>query len=468
MLDLLSARHQLALGPGGPAERLIVLGAVTLRELGLLDQVPPFGLGHTGVMVLVPPLKLDAAPVLRLLQLRDPALLLLEDVALAPILGCRQLLLVTPAQAHHLLAVRAVLGLRLGLVGLALRCELKRLLLLEPRDRLLVIAPQLEQLRLEPLGGRRELFRETLLQPLDLGPMSALQPHQLGLVDRLLGRLGGRPLVGRLLEARPPRLLEVRQLVLEVEAQLLGLDPHALDLLGRPLPDRLDLVLALAQLLVRVVQPRLQALFPLDRLLLVLGQLLDLLVRRDQALLETERPLVEVAAGPLELADLVLVIEDQTLLGVEPVAQVEEVLLLAVDDLAQAEEVALLRERALVGGLNHALALLVELPTQGEPLGLERRDPSLQLAGARVRGPLLVRDHLHHPLQITQLTLQIRQPLILRRRFHRRLRAVPLVVQDVLGQRRNLAAEAHQHGVLVGIADRRRRRRRRVRPIAAG
>ena len=90
----------------------------------------PLDLGHALVVVLVARLQLGAAPALGGVQLRDPALLLLDDVALPPLLGRRQLLLVAPAHAQDLVAVIALLGLGQRLVSLAFRGQLQPLLFL--------------------------------------------------------------------------------------------------------------------------------------------------------------------------------------------------------------------------------------------------------------------------------------------------------------------------------------------------
>ena len=287
-----------------------------------------------------------------------------------------------------------MLGLRLRLVGLALGRELQRLFFLQPRDDLLMVAPQLEQLRLQALGRGGRLLGQALLQPLDLEPVRALEAEKVRLVGRLLRRLRRHPVARGLLHGRAMGLLQIDQLGLEIEPHLLGVRPYPLQILRGALARPLDFVLSLAQLLVGVVEPSLQALFPLDRLVLVLRELCHLLIGGHEGLLEAQRALVEIATRPLLLADLVLVVEDQPLLGVEPVPQVEDVLLLAVDDLAQAQKIALLRERPLVRGVGHALALLVHLLAQRLPLPLERRDPRLQLVGARLRDTLLVGDLL--------------------------------------------------------------------------
>src|SRR3569623_1108932 len=250
------------------------------------------------------------------------------------------------------------------------------------------------------------------------------------------GRWGGRPLVGGGGQAGAVRLLHVGDLRLQLGADLLALGARPLRLLQAALAHRLDLVLPLAQLLVRVVQAGLQPLLALDRLLLVLGQLLDLLVRRHQALLEPQRALFQIAARPLVLANLVLVVQDQPLLRVQAVAKVQDVLLLAVDDLPQVQQVALLRERPLAGHLGGVLALLVQLLAQRLALGLQRGDAALQLAGAGVGGALLGLDRVLVGLQLGDLRLQLANALLARGGVG----AVTLVVQDLLGQRRHLQA----------------------------
>ena len=93
------------------------------------------------------------------------------------------------------------------------------------------------------------------------------------------------------------------------------------------------------------------------------------------------RALLEIAPRPIELADLVLVVEHLPLFGVERVAQVEDVLLFLVDDLAQPQELALLGEG---GRLREPLARLLDLLAQRLPLVLQRVNPRLQLGVARL------------------------------------------------------------------------------------
>ena len=142
LVDLLHAGRQLALGARRPAERLVVVAAVLLAELGLLGQVAPLDLGDALVVLLVARLQLRAAPPLGGVQLGDAPLLVLDDVALPALLGRGQLLLVAAPHAQDLVAVVALLGLGERLVGLALRGELQPLLFLAGGDRLLVLAPQ--------------------------------------------------------------------------------------------------------------------------------------------------------------------------------------------------------------------------------------------------------------------------------------------------------------------------------------
>src|ERR1700690_3393775 len=152
----------------------------------------------------------------------------------------------------------------------------------------------------------------------------------MGRLARLLLRVPVVGGAGHLLVVVLPGLEE---LSLELDPGPLHLGPPALDLLADPLAEGLDLVLSLAELLVRVVEPGLQPALALDRLVLVLEELGGLLVGDEEGPLEAQHPLLEIAPRPLVLPDLVLVVEDLPLLGVERGAQIEDVLLLLVDDL---------------------------------------------------------------------------------------------------------------------------------------
>ena len=188
-------------------------------------------------------------------------------------------------------------------------------------------------------------------------------------------------LVGQARRLGPVRLLLLAEPGLHLAAQPVGLRARTRLVLNRALLDGVDLVVRLAQLDVRVVEARLQPLLALGRLLAVLSQLGDLLVGGDQVPLEPDRALLEIAPRPVELADLVLVVEHLPLFGVERVAQIEDVLLFLVDDLAQAEELALLGEG---GRLREPLARLLDLLAQRLALVLQRVNPRLQLGVARL------------------------------------------------------------------------------------
>src|SRR6185312_12409105 len=97
--------------------------------------------------------------------------------------------------------------------------------------------------------------------------------------------------------------------------------------------------------------------------------------------LEPDGALFQIATRSIELADLVLVVEDLALLGIERVAQIEDVLLFLVDDLAQPEELALLREGRR---LREPLARLFDLLAQRLALVLQRVNPRLQLRVPRL------------------------------------------------------------------------------------
>ena len=201
-----------------------------------------------------------------------------------------------------------------------------------------------------------------------------------------------------MLVGKPRRLGAVRLLLLaepglHLAAQAVGLGPRTRLFLNRALLDSVDLVVRLAQLDVRVVEARLQPLLALGRLLAVLPELGHLLVGGDQVPLEPDGALLEIAASPVELADLVLVIEHLPLFGVERVAQVEDVLLFLVDDLAQPQELALLGEG---GRLREPLPRLLDLLAQRLALVLQRMDPRFQLGVARLglaRAPVVARRH---------------------------------------------------------------------------
>src|SRR4029079_18839265 len=60
LLDLLHARRQLALGARRAAQRLVVLGAVLLRQFSLLGEAPAFDVGYARVVLLVARLQLAA------------------------------------------------------------------------------------------------------------------------------------------------------------------------------------------------------------------------------------------------------------------------------------------------------------------------------------------------------------------------------------------------------------------------
>ena len=247
---------------------------------------------------------------------------------------------------------------------------------------------------------------------------------ELGLVRGLDRRATRRLVVLEAPDLGAMRLLGLAQACLELGARPLHLALGARVLLRHALADRLDLVARLVDLAVRVVEPRLQALLALGRLVALAQQLGDLLRRRHHAALEAERLLLEIAARSIELADLVLVIEDLPLLGVQILAQVEDVLFLLVDDLAQREELALLGERRR---LVEALARLLELLAQRLALVLQRADARLELHVARLglAQRAVVDDHHRRG----------------RRGFVQRL----VDVLDVLGRRRHV-----QHVVAVG------------------
>ena len=234
----------------------------------------------------------------------------------------------------------------------------------------------------KPLVRGGLLVGEPLLQRLDLGLVRGVDACQLGLV-RVLRRRAARGVL--VLEPRhllAVRLLGLAQPGLQIRARPLGLGLRARVLLRHALADGLDLVARLADLPVRVVEPRLQPLLALGRLVALAEQLGDLLVGGHHAALEAQRLLLEIAARPIQLADLVLVVEDLPLLGVQLLAQVEDVLFLLVDDLAQRQELALLREgRRLV----ESLARLLQLLAQRLALVLQRGDARLELHVARLR-----------------------------------------------------------------------------------
>ena len=152
-------------------------------------------------------------------------------------------------------------------------------------------------------------------------------------------------------------------------------------LLNGALLDGVDLVVRLAQLVVRVVEARLQPLLALGRLLAVWPSSATFSLAATRFRSNPMRALFEIAARPVELPDLVLVVEDLALFGVERVAQIEDVLLFLVDDLAQPQELALLGEG---GRLREPLARLLDLLAQRLPLVLQRMDARLQLGVARL------------------------------------------------------------------------------------
>ena len=208
----------------------------------------------------------------------------------------------------------------------------------------------------------------------------------------VLRGVGERPLLGALGELGALVLLELHDLALHLGAQAVDLGARPRLVLREALLEAVHLLVRLAQLLVRVVEPRLEALLALDGLLAVERQLRHLLVGGDEAPLEPERLLLEVAAPAVELAHLVAVVEDLALLRVHAVAKVEDVLLFLVDDLAQAEELALFGEGRRQ---REALARLVELAAHRLALALERVDARLELRVLRLelaRADVITRD----------------------------------------------------------------------------
>ena len=215
----------------------------------------------------------------------------------------------------------------------------------------------------------------------DLGPVRGVDARQLGLPRALRGRHRLAVLVVQLGQLGAVSLLRPRPAAPPLGAQALVLAARPRLLLRHALLEGVDLLARLAQLLVRVVEPRLEPLLALGRLLAILRQLGHPLVGGDQVALEPQRALLQIAPRAIELPDLVLVVEDLALLRVQRVAKIENVLLFLVDDLAQPQELALLRER---GGLREPLPRLLDLLAQCLPLVLERLDPRLQLGVARL------------------------------------------------------------------------------------
>ena len=297
---------------------------------------------------------------------------LLAQQVVAAILGGGQLLLVSAAQRHHLIAVGAMLGLGLGLVGLALRRQLQRLLLLQGGGGLLLLAAQLST---APSADNRP-------------------PNPPRRSDAAAGsrpRCGGRPRCARLRRRRrrarrrarlptprwpspgwcgAPRRPR-RTSPPSSQARPLHLGPTTFNLLANALAQPVNLVLTFAQLLVRVVETRLESLLALDGLLVVLSQLRRLLVGGDQIRLNPSVASSRSRRARSCSADLVLVVQDLPIFGVQRIPQIEDVLLFLVDDLPQAQQVALLGESALVCRLRHPLALFVQLLAQRLALRLQ-------------------------------------------------------------------------------------------------
>ena len=116
-------------------------------------------------------------------------------------------------------------------------------------------------------------------------------PRRLGL-PRPLGRAMPGRARRRAGDLVPVRLVLLAKPRLHLAAQAVRLGARPRLVLRRALLDGVDLVVRLAQLDVRVVEPRLQHLLALGRLLAVLAQLGDLLVGGHQVPLEPDRALL--------------------------------------------------------------------------------------------------------------------------------------------------------------------------------
>jgi hypothetical protein len=98
-------------------------------------------------------------------------------------------------------------------------------------------------------------------------------------------------------------------------------------------------------LLLGVLQPTLESLFPLEELFAIDRQRLELLLQPQLFSLQRQIALFRLATLVLLLTRLFTGIENLPLLEIRRVAQIEDVLVLLVDDLAQVDDLAIAKQR---------------------------------------------------------------------------------------------------------------------------